>query len=95
MAQPYNSVSASDYMPSTVYMPAYRYPLPTAEIDGTTSQEHSVQPTPAIKLALRVADDQAWYFTVAWQAAELEADQNLVDGEYEDFDSMEDLLESL
>ncbi|MCB9138099.1 MAG: hypothetical protein H6642_07120 [Caldilineaceae bacterium] len=93
--QAYNSISYSISLPSIFKLGPYRYPTPTARIGSTTSGEEKSEPQPAIRLNLRVTDDQAWYFSEEWQAEEAEADQNLIDGEYEDFDNMEDLLKSL
>lgn len=40
-------------------------------------------------------DDQAWFWTSAWQEAEAEADQNLRDGDYDEFDSLDDFIATL
>lgn len=38
---------------------------------------------------------QAWFWTTEWQALEYEADEDLRQGRYEDFDSMDDFINSL
>lgn len=38
---------------------------------------------------------QAWFWTEEWQAMEREADEDLRLGRYEDFDTMEDFINSL
>ena len=39
--------------------------------------------------------DQAWFWTPEWQAGERQADEDLRTGNYEDFDTMDDLIASL
>ena len=39
--------------------------------------------------------DQAWFWTPEWQAGERLADEDLRTGNYEDFDTMDDLIASL
>ena len=39
--------------------------------------------------------DQAWFWTAEWQAAEQKADEDLQNGDYEDFDTMDDFIASL
>lgn len=36
--------------------------------------------------------DQAWFWTAEWQTAEREADENLRNGDYEDFDKIDDFI---
>lgn len=45
--------------------------------------------------ALHNDDDPAWYWSAEWQAGEDEADQNLTDGDYEDFETVDDFIASL
>jgi hypothetical protein len=40
-------------------------------------------------------DGQSWYWSAEWQAMEKEADENLKNGEYEDFDTIDDFIASL
>ncbi len=42
-----------------------------------------------------VDSEQAWFWSASWQAAEREADSDLANGRYEDFDAMDEFLESL
>lgn len=37
-------------------------------------------------------DDQAWYWTDAWQEAEREADENLLNGDYDVFKPLDDFV---
>jgi predicted transcriptional regulator len=46
-------------------------------------------------LSAYLDDDQAWYWTDEWQAAENEAEIALSTGNYKTFDSMDDLLADL
>ena len=39
--------------------------------------------------------DQAWFWSPEWQAGERQADEDLRTGNYEDFDTMDDLIASL
>ncbi len=43
----------------------------------------------------RVPLDQAWFWTKEWQVKEQEADEDLAAGRYEDYDTVDDLLEDL
>jgi hypothetical protein len=40
----------------------------------------------------RVPKDQAWFWSDEWQAGEREADQALANGEYQDFDDIDEAL---
>jgi hypothetical protein len=44
---------------------------------------------------LATADEQAWFWTEAWQAGEQEAEADLAAGRYKTFDTMEDLIDDL
>ncbi|MCU0503750.1 MAG: hypothetical protein MUC51_18680 [Anaerolineae bacterium] len=44
---------------------------------------------------LAVAEDQAWFWSKAWQAAERESENDLSAEWYQAFDTMEDLLDDL
>lgn len=39
--------------------------------------------------------DQAWYWSPAWQAQEREADQERAAGDYEEFETVDDFVNSL
>ncbi|HSJ57352.1 MAG TPA: AbrB/MazE/SpoVT family DNA-binding domain-containing protein [Anaerolineae bacterium] len=39
--------------------------------------------------------DQAWYWTPEWQAAEREADEDIAAGRYDEFETMEQLIDDL
>ena len=39
--------------------------------------------------------DQEWYWTPEWQAAEAEADAQLASGQFDDFDTIDDLIADL
>lgn len=41
------------------------------------------------------SDDQAWYWSAWWRAMEIEADKNLEEGDYEDFENLDDFIASL
>jgi hypothetical protein len=40
-------------------------------------------------------DDQSWFWSEAWQAGERAAEADLAAGRYQDFDTMDDLLNDL
>jgi AbrB family looped-hinge helix DNA binding protein len=44
---------------------------------------------------IAVNRSQAWFWTRRWQAGEREADDDLLEGRFEDFSSMEDLIADL
>lgn len=44
---------------------------------------------------LQNEDDQAWYWSTEWQAMEQEADRNRAEGDYEEFDTIDDFVASL
>jgi hypothetical protein len=53
---------------------------------------------PALKLEVHQPDipaEQAWFWTPQWQAMEREADEALARGDYETFDTVEDLIVNL
>lgn len=41
---------------------------------------------------IKVPRDQAWFWTPEWQEKEREADRDMKEGRYEDFENAEDLL---
>ncbi|MCB0190614.1 MAG: hypothetical protein KDJ65_01575 [Anaerolineae bacterium] len=45
--------------------------------------------------ALHSENDQGWYWSAEWQAMEEEADQDLADGDYEEFETVDDFIASL
>jgi len=51
-------------------------------------ETHSYRP-------IRVDASQMWFWTDEWQLLEHEADEDLRHGRYEDFDSMDDFINSL
>ena len=57
------------------------------------SPEESAALAEAIDEAL--AEDQAWFWSEAWQAGERTSEADLVEGRYQDFDTMEDMLRDL
>ena len=57
------------------------------------SPEESAALAEAIDEAL--AEDQAWFWSEAWQAGERASEADLVEGRYQDFDTMEDMLHDL
>ena len=48
-----------------------------------------------LREALAIANDQAWFWTEEWQAGEREAEADLAAGQYETFDTMEELIDDL
>jgi AbrB family looped-hinge helix DNA binding protein len=58
------------------------------EIDGDTARLIPVQ-------TIKVPRDQAWFWTDEWQAREMQAEKDLTDGRFEDFDNLQDLLRDL
>lgn len=40
-------------------------------------------------------DDQSWYWSDYWQELEREADQDLINGNYEEFDNLDDFINSI
>lgn len=42
-----------------------------------------------------IPDDQAWFWTKAWQQGEKEVDEALTTGDYQDFESVNELLQEL
>jgi hypothetical protein len=57
------------------------------------SPEESAALAQAIDEAL--AEDQAWFWSEAWQAGERASEADLAEGRYQDFDTMEDLVRDL
>ena len=44
------------------------------------------------QLSHAIPEEQKWFWTKEWQAAEREVDDQLAGGEYEEFDSMEEAI---
>jgi hypothetical protein len=63
--------------------------------DSTPQQEVYVAVHPLTGQIVQIDPDQRWFWTEEWLAKELEAEQALRDGEYEDFDDMDDFLATL
>ena len=42
-----------------------------------------------------IPDDQAWFWTEEWQKGEREVDEALARGEYQDFESVDELIKEL
>jgi hypothetical protein len=57
------------------------------------SPEESAALAEAIDGAL--AEDQAWFWSEAWQTGERASESDLAEGRYQDFDTMEDMLRDL
>src|SRR5688500_18719274 len=91
------------------HVPPYRFTLADAEFQSDirrparkmvqyslyvvyTTTSAKVNTTPDLELA---ASDQSWYWTDAWQAAEREAEADLLNGNYQDFDSIHDFFADL
>ncbi len=83
---------------------------PADQTAGTApkTQPVEVRPWPVEHMLVRVYDwearhyklmyvdaRQAWFWTDEWQALEHEADEDLRHGRYQDFDSMDDFINSL
>ncbi len=60
----------------------------TAEVFGKLREKANLVPR-------GVPEDQTWFWTKEWQAGEREVDEELARGEYEEFDSAEDLIADL
>ena len=60
----------------------------TAKLFGKLRQEAGMKPA-------NVSDDQAWYWTEEWQKMEREADEAIANGDYLEFDNVEDLIAEL
>jgi len=48
-----------------------------------------------VQITIEPVDDEAWYWTPEWQAAEREADEDIAAGRVERFDTPEEILASL
>lgn len=46
-------------------------------------------------MEIEINPEQAWFWTPEWREAEKKADEDIKSGNYESFDTMEDLLEDL
>jgi antitoxin MazE len=44
---------------------------------------------------IKVPRDQSWFWTKEWQEKEREADEDLVDGKFRDFNNLDDLMKDL
>jgi hypothetical protein len=44
---------------------------------------------------VEIDPEQAWFWTEEWQAKEREADKDLREGRYEEFDNLDDFINSL
>ena len=60
----------------------------TAEIFGEIREKEGLVPE-------GVPDDQRWFWTPEWQAGEREVDEQLANGEYVEFDTIEEAIKYL
>jgi len=58
------------------------------EIEGNTARLIPIK-------TIKVPREEAWFWTPEWQAKEKEADNDLSNGKYLDFNTLEDLLKDL
>ena len=58
------------------------------EIEGNAARLIPVQ-------TIKVPREQAWFWTAEWQAKEMEAEQDLADGRFADFNNLQALLKDL
>lgn len=66
----------------------------TQEIqDDGSSKWYAIHP--ATKKRVEIDPDQAWFWTEEWQAKEREADEELSQNQFEEFDNMDDFINSL
>jgi hypothetical protein len=87
----------SDYIPpdSTFYSRV----MPSL-LSGTSSSEEQIifvedEFNPNSFQMVVTKQAQSWYWLPDWQKMENEADQNLRDGDYEDFDNLDEFIASL
>ena len=50
---------------------------------------------PDTKEPVEIDPNQAWFWTEEWQAKEREVDEDIKAGRYEEFDNMDDFIDSL
>lgn len=60
----------------------------TAELFGTLREKAGLPPDD-------VPDDQAWFWTPEWQAMEKEADEAYANGDFFEFDNVDDAIKFL
>lgn len=60
----------------------------TAELFGKLRRQAGLKPA-------NISSDQAWFWTKEWQQGEREVDEALKNGEYTDFESVDDLISKL
>ena len=72
-----------------------------ARLASTSSQSLEFKLSPEESAALAEAIDEAlaeaqgWFWSEAWQVGERASEADLAEGQYQDFDTMEDLLRDL
>lgn len=47
------------------------------------------------KERIEIDPEQAWFWTEEWQAKERQADEDIAEGRYEEFDNLDDFIASL
>jgi len=72
----------------------------SANIDRLIEEIKSLSQAEKFELARRldeeaVFDDQSWYWTPEWQAAEKEADEDIAAGRVQSFDNIDDAINFL
>jgi hypothetical protein len=50
---------------------------------------------PISKEQVEIDPEQRWFWSAAWQTREKKADEDLREGRYEDFDNVDDFINSL
>lgn len=69
-----------------------------ARLASTSGQTLEVKLSPeesatlALFLEELLPDEQDWFWTAEWQAGEQAAERDLVEGRYQDFETMEEML---
>ena len=58
------------------------------ELDGNGARLIPVQ-------TIKVPREQAWFWSAEWQAKEMQAEQELADGRFGEFDNLQELLKDL
>lgn len=70
--------------------------IPVSSLDSTSEQnEPHFAIHPLTGQLVEIDPEQRWFWTPGWLAKEMEVEQALQNGEYEDFDSMDDFLATL
>jgi len=98
MVIPDTHASGSSTSKHIVDIPATPLRIPTkiVHVNGATTPEITFLTIhPQTGELVKIRRDQLWFWSTDWQAGERQVDQEIANGDYEEFDTIEEFISSL